>query len=153
MIHFLITWSHTIFSADVSLPLCTGCSELLLMSSYSAVCFIFIVPCVAQGLIYCVLLNPVLRAKSIKRLWPGDLVCWRLCLLSPLLPGVERQSLWPRCAVAAVAEQGQLSSLDPQCHSQPPLPQVTPGNTSSPVAATCCHPKSKQSSPFLAELN
>lgn len=57
------------------LPLHTGCSELLLMSSYSAVCFIFIVPCVAQGLIYCVLLNPVLRAKSIKRLWPGDLVC------------------------------------------------------------------------------
>lgn len=47
----------------------------LLMSSYSVVCFIFIVPCVAQVLIYCVLLNHVLRAKSIKRLWPGDLVC------------------------------------------------------------------------------
>lgn len=91
LIHFLLS-DRILFFPQSSLPLHRMFGALL-MSSYSVVCFIFIVPCVAQGLIYCVLLNPVLRAKSIKRLWPGDLVCQSSQLFGPLPSSVERLGL------------------------------------------------------------
>lgn len=146
MIHFLIIWSHTIFSAEPSTSL-HRMFRALLMSNYSVVCFIFIVPCVAQGLIYCMLLNPVLRAKSIKRLWPGDLVCWSIKLFSPLLSSVERLSLWPRCAAAAVSHyQSRANSLVLWCAAwtcrfQSPLAQVAFESTCPSAAPTYCYKK------------
>lgn len=104
----------------------------LLMSSHSVVCFIFIVPCVAQGLIYCVLLNPVLRAKSIKKA-----LAWWPCVLKDQTPQPPAAWCW----------EGEFMAQVCCCSCGRAGPALQPGST-VPFPATPGSGDSREHIPF-----